>query len=431
MSGPASLSKEAALVQRELLLARLYDAVDARVGRAVAVAAGAAAALGAHTAGAAAARAAAWTPLAAGAAALALALVLALALALAACALLEELRRWRGRVHARSAARATAAAELAAITRARVEPVGGADGRADGRLICDVLPGSPAAPTLLRFIGTRNVGALMAASRGTARDVAAFAAGTPWREGAADDDWRDFFVAPSRVAAWARRFPRARKITIAMVRSKRILTRSTFAAACESASHAIAVQLPQLEEVHIASREAGIGFMESLMAALPGLSRLRVLRVTDRAVPSLGGVDDGHDNATAALSAALPMLPQLEELDLWGNDDFDDEMGGPEPDLGRIPLLLAALPALPRLRTLILGGCSLPTAAMAPLAAALQRLPLLRVLDVRQCCGVSEQGAADLAVAFPMLPHLEELNIGGLFGEPDCFCSLNMDDGHG
>jgi len=88
-------------------------------------------------------------------------------------------------------------------------------------------------------------------------------------------------------------------------------------------------------------------------------------------------------------------LPRLRLLDISGCTN------GPD-------LLLPALPALARLRSLRVGGCNMGAAGCASLLAALP--PSVTTLDLRNN-GLADEGAIALAAALPRLPALSNLNL--------------------
>ena len=98
------------------------------------------------------------------------------------------------------------------LAKARdADPARGADG--DLPLL---LAAGPVREAILRFVGTRGLGALMATRRALQRDVRELAAEVAWREGERVNEDGDamFRVRPAHVAEWAARFPGARALAV-------------------------------------------------------------------------------------------------------------------------------------------------------------------------------------------------------------------------
>ena len=107
--------------------------------------------------------------------------------------------------------------------------------------------------------------------------------------------------------------------------------------------------------------------------------------------------------AARSLIAALAGVPQLKTLDLAHCGIGAD---------GGVAALAAALPAVPLLTTLYLGGNAIGAGGVAALAAALSALPLLTTLDL--CSNaIGADGAVALAAALPAVPLLTTLDLSG------------------
>ena len=117
-------------------------------------------------------------------------------------------------------------------------------------------------------------------------------------------------------------------------------------------------QPPTLGMLYFGGTRCGDDGLVALAAALPALTRLRVL--------DCNGNPDATARGWVALAGALPSLPALETLDASSCPGMGSEGAA---------ALAAAIPQCPRLKHVDVDGCRLDERAKAALRAAAARVP--------------------------------------------------------